>query len=48
MLGATQQTRLSHLGPRVWQGNDNEYAHIREADIPLAECLKDTVERTLP
>jgi len=31
-----------------WPGNDNEYAHIPEEDIPLSECLKDTVERTLP
>jgi 2,3-bisphosphoglycerate-dependent phosphoglycerate mutase len=31
-----------------WPGNDNKYAHIPEEDIPLSECLKDTVERTLP
>jgi 2,3-bisphosphoglycerate-dependent phosphoglycerate mutase len=31
-----------------WPGNDNKYAHIAEEDIPLSECLKDTVERTLP
>jgi len=31
-----------------WPGNDNKYAHIAEAEIPLSECLKDTVERTLP
>jgi 2,3-bisphosphoglycerate-dependent phosphoglycerate mutase len=31
-----------------WPGNDNKYAHIPEAQIPLSECLKDTVERTLP
>lgn len=24
------------------------YAHIAEEEIPLAECLKDTVERCLP
>ena len=29
-------------------GNDNRYAHIPESDMPLSECLKDTVERTLP
>lgn len=29
-------------------GNDNEYAHIPDALIPRSECLKDTVERTLP
>ena len=33
---------------QYWPGNDNTYAHIPMADIPLAECLKDTVERTLP
>ena len=33
---------------KYWPGNDNEYAHINENEIPLAECLKDTVERTLP
>ena len=31
-----------------WPGNDNRYAHIAEEDIPLCECLKDTVERCLP
>jgi len=31
-----------------WPGNDNKYAHIPEEDIPLAECLKDTIDRTLP
>eukprot|EP00617_Octactis_speculum_P025432 CAMPEP_0185757078 /NCGR_PEP_ID=MMETSP1174-20130828/15509_1 /TAXON_ID=35687 /ORGANISM="Dictyocha speculum, Strain CCMP1381" /LENGTH=405 /DNA_ID=CAMNT_0028436339 /DNA_START=18 /DNA_END=1235 /DNA_ORIENTATION=- len=31
-----------------WPGNDNKYAHIDEADIPLSECLKDTVDRCLP
>jgi 2,3-bisphosphoglycerate-dependent phosphoglycerate mutase len=31
-----------------WPGNDNKYAHIPEEEIPLAECLKDTVERCLP
>jgi len=29
-------------------GNDNRYAHIGEDKMPLSECLKDTVERTLP
>ena len=33
---------------QYWPGNDNKYAHIPEEDIPLSECLKDTVERTLP
>ena len=31
-----------------WPGNDNKYAHIPLEEIPLSECLKDTVERTLP
>lgn len=31
-----------------WPGNDNKYAHIPEDEIPLSECLKDTVERCLP
>ena len=31
-----------------WPGNDNKYAHIPIDEIPLSECLKDTVERTLP
>uniref|UniRef100_A0A7S4F5T6 phosphoglycerate mutase (2,3-diphosphoglycerate-dependent) n=2 Tax=Chrysotila carterae TaxID=13221 RepID=A0A7S4F5T6_CHRCT len=31
-----------------WPGNSNDYAHIPEEDLPLSECLKDTVERTLP
>lgn len=31
-----------------WPGNDNKYAHIPEEQIPLSECLKDTVERCLP
>ena len=31
-----------------WPGNDNKYAHIPEEEIPLSECLKDTVDRCLP
>jgi len=31
-----------------WPGNDNKYAHISLSDIPLSECLKDTVERVMP
>jgi len=31
-----------------WPGNSNEYAHIPFGDLPRSECLKDTVERTLP
>jgi len=33
---------------KYWPGNDNKYAHIPEEDIPLSECLKDTVDRCLP
>jgi len=33
---------------QYWPGNDNKYAHIPEDEIPLSECLKDTVERCLP
>ncbi len=29
-------------------GADRRYAHLDPADIPSAECLKDTVERVLP
>lgn len=31
-----------------WPGNDNRYAHIPIEDIPRSECLKDTIDRTLP
>lgn len=31
-----------------WPGNSNEYAHVAEGDLPRSECLKDTVDRTLP
>ena len=31
-----------------WPGNSNKYAHVPAADIPLSECLEDTVDRTLP
>jgi 2,3-bisphosphoglycerate-dependent phosphoglycerate mutase len=29
-------------------GHDPRYADIKKADLPVAECLKDTVERFLP
>ncbi|UCG64883.1 MAG: 2,3-diphosphoglycerate-dependent phosphoglycerate mutase [Deltaproteobacteria bacterium] len=32
----------------MYPGNDPRYADLREEEIPLAECLKDTVERFLP
>jgi len=31
-----------------YAGNDIRYADVPEADIPLTECLKDTVDRFLP
>ena len=31
-----------------YPGNDRRYENLRRKDLPLAECLKDTVERTLP
>jgi 2,3-bisphosphoglycerate-dependent phosphoglycerate mutase len=32
----------------MYPGNDRRYADLREEEIPLAECLEDTVERFLP
>jgi 2,3-bisphosphoglycerate-dependent phosphoglycerate mutase len=32
----------------MYPGKDPLYADLEEKDIPLAECLKDTVERFLP
>jgi len=31
-----------------YPGNDSRYAGLQKSQIPLAECLKDTVERFLP
>ncbi len=31
-----------------YPGNDRRYSGLREAELPLTECLKDTVERFLP
>ncbi|HUS89772.1 MAG TPA: 2,3-bisphosphoglycerate-dependent phosphoglycerate mutase, partial [Desulfosporosinus sp.] len=31
-----------------YTGNDPRYANLDKEDIPVAECLKDTVERFLP
>lgn len=33
---------------RRYPGNDPRYKNLDETDIPLTECLKDTVERFLP
>jgi 2,3-bisphosphoglycerate-dependent phosphoglycerate mutase len=38
---------LSPDDPR-WAGKDPRYKHLRPADIPATECLKDTVARVLP
>jgi 2,3-bisphosphoglycerate-dependent phosphoglycerate mutase len=31
-----------------WPGHDPRYANLPEADLPVTECLKDTVARFLP
>lgn len=31
-----------------WPGHDPRYKNVPEADLPVTECLKDTVERVLP
>ena len=31
-----------------YAGKDRRYAHLSENDLPLSECLKDTVDRFLP
>ena len=31
-----------------YPGNDPRYANLKEEELPLTECLKDTVERFLP
>ncbi len=38
---------LTKEDPR-YPGNDPLYSELTEAELPLAECLKDTVERFLP
>jgi 2,3-bisphosphoglycerate-dependent phosphoglycerate mutase len=38
---------LSKDDPR-YPGNDPRYASLRQGEVPLTECLKDTVERFLP
>ncbi len=42
-----QPPALTKEDPR-WPGHDPRYKDMDEADIPLAECLKDTVARFLP
>ena len=43
----TPPPALKTSDPR-YPGNDNRYKDLESKDIPLAECLKDTVERFLP
>ncbi len=38
---------LTPNDPR-YPGSDPRYAHLRPEELPLTECLKDTVERFLP
>jgi len=38
---------LDRSDPR-YPGHDRRYANLTEAELPLTECLKDTVERFLP
>ena len=56
MVAQVKQWRRSYSTPPppietsspYYGGNDNKYAHISEEQMPLSECLKDTVARTLP
>jgi 2,3-bisphosphoglycerate-dependent phosphoglycerate mutase len=43
----TQPPALARTDPR-YPGHDPRYRDLSEADLPLTECLKDTVERFLP
>lgn len=31
-----------------WPGHDRRYASLKESEIPVTECLKDTVDRVVP
>ena len=42
-----QPPKLTPDDPR-YPGKDPRYANLRKEDVPLTECLKDTVARTLP
>ena len=42
-----QPPALEKSDPR-WPGHDRRYASLSEAEVPLTECLKDTVARFLP
>jgi 2,3-bisphosphoglycerate-dependent phosphoglycerate mutase len=43
----TPPPSLTRDDPR-WPGNDPRYADLKPEEIPLTECLKDTVARFLP
>ena len=32
----------------MWPGHDPQYASLKKSDIPVTECLKDTVTRVVP
>lgn len=42
-----QPPALANTNP-AYPGHDPRYQHLNEADLPLTECLKDTVARFLP
>lgn len=43
----TRPPALTEEDPR-YPGNNPMYAHVPKKDLPLTECLKDTVERFIP
>ncbi len=43
----TPPPTLQRTDPR-WEGADRRYASLQPGQVPLTECLKDTVERVLP
>ncbi|MBA2672870.1 2,3-diphosphoglycerate-dependent phosphoglycerate mutase [Ramlibacter sp.] len=43
----TPPPTLQRTDPR-WEGADRRYAALQPGQVPLTECLKDTVERVLP
>ncbi|MHA1170123.1 MAG: 2,3-diphosphoglycerate-dependent phosphoglycerate mutase [Candidatus Hodarchaeales archaeon] len=43
----TRPPSLTKSDPR-YPGNDRMYSNLEESEIPLAECLKDTINRVLP
>ncbi|MEO8248525.1 MAG: 2,3-diphosphoglycerate-dependent phosphoglycerate mutase [Burkholderiales bacterium] len=43
----TPPPELEKNDPR-WKRSDPRYANLKDSEIPLTECLKDTVDRVLP